>query len=169
MPVPPALIPASAADRPVIDRLMQLCLYDMASDRPFPIGPDGRYDYGFLDAFWDHPYLFQADGQIAGFALVIRHCPVTGTAPCWFMAEFFILRSFRRRALGQTMLQAILTRHPGRWHIANQTVNTAADAFWSRVIPSDGRTTRPVHFDGDDWIVRAFEAPSASLPRALRP
>jgi predicted acetyltransferase len=163
----PALIPATTGDRPVIDRLIQLYLYDMASDRPWPIGPDGRYAYDFLDAFWDEPYLFHADGQIAGFALVIRHCPITTTAPCWFMAEYFILRSFRRQSLGATMLQAILPRHPGRWHIANQTENASADAFWSRTIPSAGRIDRPIHFDGDDWTLRQFDAP-ATTPHRTR-
>jgi len=153
------LHPATPADRPAIERLIQLYLYDMASDRRFPLGDDGLYAYDLLDRFWQHPYLFRADDQIAGFALVIRDCPLTGASPCWFMAEFFVLRAFRRRALGQAMLAAILARHPGRWHIANQTANTGADAFWSHAIPPDGRTDRPVHFDGDDWIIRQFLAP----------
>jgi predicted acetyltransferase len=154
-----SLVPATPADRPVIDRLVQLYLYDMASDRPFPIGNDGRYAYDFLDRFWDIPYLFRAEEQIAGFALVIRDCPLTGASPCWFMAEFFILRAFRRRALGRTMLSAILARHPGHWHIANHTANDTADRFWSRTIPPQGRAERPLHFDGDDWTLRVFDAP----------
>ena len=28
----------------------------------------------------------------------ISHCPITGKAPCWFMAEFFVLRPYRRPA-----------------------------------------------------------------------
>jgi predicted acetyltransferase len=158
MPAAPALIPATADDRPVIDRLIQLYLYDMATDRPFPLGDEGRYAYDFLDRFWQHPYLFRDDGQIAGFALVIGDCPLTGTAPCWFMAEFFVLRAFRRRALGRAMVSAVLARHPGRWHIANQTANTGADAFWSRTIPPMDGGARPLRFDGDDWTLRAFTA-----------
>jgi len=156
----PTLIPASAADRPVIDRLIQLYLYDMASDRPFAICDDGRYAYDLLDRFWQHPYLFRADGQIAGFALVIDDCPITGTAPCWFMAEFFVLRSARRHGLGTSMLDASLARHAGRWHIATQLANTAADAFWSRAIPPGHHTRTPLRFDGEDWCLRQFDAPT---------
>jgi predicted acetyltransferase len=74
------------------------------------------------------------------------------------MAEFFVLRSFRRQALGRTMLAAILARHSGRWHIANQTANSGAAGFWSRAVPPRGSTVSPLRFDGDDWTLRAFTA-----------
>ena len=121
-----SLIRADTTDKPVIARLIQLYLYDMAAQEPFPIGADGAYAYDYLDRFWQHPYLFHLDGQIAGFALVIDHCPITQTAPCWFMAEYFVLRPYRQQALGRTMFHAILNHHSGRWHIATQSQDNAA-------------------------------------------
>lgn len=73
------------ADKTVIDRLMQLCLYDAASESPFPVGEDGRYAYDHLDAFWHRPYLIRVRGEIVGFALVIPDCPITGELKYWFM------------------------------------------------------------------------------------
>lgn len=152
------LRPASPSDRRIIDSLLQLYLTDMASDRPFAIGPDGKYEYGLMDAFWQHPYLFYVSNQIAGFALVISHCPITGKSPCWFMAEFFVMRGFRRQSIGSTMLHKVLLRHSGRWHIASQTVNSQADAFWAAAIGADSQDTLNVRFDDADWVVRPFES-----------
>ena len=45
------LIRASDDDKPVIARLIQLYLYDMATQTPFAIAANGLYDYGNLDAF----------------------------------------------------------------------------------------------------------------------
>ncbi len=154
-----SLIAATDSDRPVIARLMQLYLYDMAAQAPFAIGADGAYAYDFLDRFWQHPYLFHADGQIAGFALVIDHCPLTGRTPCWFMAEFFVLRPLRHRAVGRRMVQAILARQTGPWHVATQTQNQPGDAFWSDVLPTLGRREQGLQFDDADWTLRAFDSP----------
>lgn len=96
-----------------LDRLMQLYLYDMTDSMPFPVGSDGRFEYGFLDRFWRFPYLIYAGEEIAGFALVIDECPLTGRKPCWFMAEFFVLKAHRRKGTGHAALRAALALHPG--------------------------------------------------------
>ena len=153
-----SLVAANDGDKPVIARLIQLYLYDMAAQSPFAIGKDGTYAYDFLDRFWQHPYLFHQDGQLAGFALVTDSCPITQTSPCWFMAEFFVLRPFRQHGLGRSMFHAILARHPGRWHLAVQDQNLAAAAFWSRVTPGQGLTRIAARFDDADWTLSNFDA-----------
>lgn len=152
------LVAASAQDRPTIERLIQLYLYDMAADHSFPIGDNGEYEYGLLDQFWEHAYLFRTSNELSGFALVISRCPITGKLPCWFMAEFFVLRNYRRQSVGRAMLQAILARHKGPWHIASQIQNEGAGDFWSRSIPTEERSDFNTRFDDADWIVRSFVA-----------
>ncbi len=149
---------ATDSERPTIERLIQLYLYDMASEHPWPLEPDGRYAYDFLDRFWQHPYLLYADGDLAGFALVIRGCPITGRADCWFMAEFFVLRSYRRRGLGAEAARQAFGRHPGPWHVAVLQSNQPALAFWSRVLSVYHPIVTPTPFDGDDWLVHEFGA-----------
>jgi predicted acetyltransferase len=150
------VVGATDADRPIVERLIQLYLHDMTEFLPFPVGADGLYEYGYLDRFWQHPYLLRVSGEIAGFALVINECPVTGENPCWFMAEFFVLRAYRGRGQGKAAAQAIFAKHPGRWHLGVIDRNTAAAGFWRKVL-SDA-PSRPVHFDGEDWTVREFTA-----------
>lgn len=149
---------AADAERPTIERLIQLYLYDMASERPWPLDPDGRYAYDFLDRFWQHPYLLYANGELAGFALVVRGCPITGRADCWFIAEFFVLRPYRRHGLGREATQRLLALHLGDWHIATLQTNTQALAFWGRALAGNDPVTRLVDFDGDAWSVFVFDA-----------
>jgi predicted acetyltransferase len=161
MPIEDAfsLVRATVSDRSTIERLIQLYLYDMASDRPFPIEENGAYEYTLLDRFWEHVYLLRVSNEIAGFALVISNCPITNKAPCWFMAEFFVLRYHRRKSLARKAVQEILALHPGAWHVATQIQNTGADLFWSRVLPQAERKTFEARFDEADWLVRSFVVP----------
>ena len=152
------LVPAALDQQPAIANLIQLYLYDMTESMPFPVGPDGRFEYDFLDRFWRFPYLIYAGDEIAGFALVIDECPLTGRKPCWFMAEFFVLKAYRRAGVGQAALTAALALHPGGWHIAVPQVNAPARAFWSAALTDRKPAQRAITFDGDDWLLNEFAA-----------
>ena len=151
------LIVAGQSDRTTISNLIQLYLYDMASDVPFPVGDDGKYEYAMLGQFWEHPYLIKVDGELAGFALVISRCPITKTSHCWFMAEFFVLRPYRRRAIGKAVFEAVKARHPGLWHIATTRHNKTGESFWAKIIDETVYETIFSSFDGMEWIVRSFK------------
>ena len=150
------ITPAGDTQKPVIANLIQLYLYDMTESMPFPVGPDGRFEYDFFDRFWRFPYLIHADGELAGFGFVIDECPLTGREPCWFMAEFFVLKAYRHRGIGQAAMAAILARHPGDWHIAAPLANQPAQAFWGRALLPQTPSTRDLTFEGDDWRLNAF-------------
>lgn len=152
-----SVVPASQNDRSTVLNLLQLYLYDMASMQPFPLNSGGKYEYDLLDRFWDHPYLFYADKALAGFALVTSKCQITQKNPCWFMAEFFVLRPYRQKGLGKHVLSEILKNHAGLWHIANQKDNIVANTFWSRCLP-DAATPSAIRFDDCDWTLRSFTA-----------
>jgi predicted acetyltransferase len=51
------------------------------------------------------------------------------------MAEFFVLRKYRRQGLGRDAAQTIFRRLPGPWTVRQQLTNPAATAFWRRAIP----------------------------------
>ncbi|SMQ61524.1 Predicted acetyltransferase [Devosia lucknowensis] len=150
------LRPATPADKPTIASLVQLYLYDMTEFMPFPVGPDGLFEYCYLDRFWRSPYLIMSGDEIAGFALVVDECPLTSRAPCWFTAEFFVLKAYRKRGVGLAALELALKAHPGDWHIAVPHANLAAQGFWGRALASRTSSLRDIHFDGDDWALYAF-------------
>lgn len=149
---------AASTQKPVIANLIQLYLHDMTEFMPFPVGIDGRFEYDFLDRFWRYPYLIMARDEIVGFALVVDECPLTGRAPCWFMAEFFVLRAHRGRGTGQAAINLALLAHPGSWHIGVPRANTAAQAFWVKALQDRRPLSRYLQFDGDDWRLHAFDA-----------
>lgn len=152
------LVPGRPDQKPVIANLIQLYLHDMTEFMPFPVGPDGRYAYDVLDRFWRFPYLIMSGADIAGFALVIDECPLTGRAPCWFMAEFFVLKAYRGRGTGRSAIELALKTRPGQWHIAVPHANRSAQAFWSKALAPHQPVSRDIHFDGDDWRLHDFVA-----------
>ncbi|MBU1305653.1 MAG: GNAT family N-acetyltransferase [Alphaproteobacteria bacterium] len=152
-----SLLAARPDQKSTIANLIQLYLHDMTEFMPFPVSADGRFQYDFLDRFWQHPYLIMAGNEIAGFALVVDSCPLTGRKPCFFMAEFFILKAYRRRGVGAAALAEAISRHPGDWHIGVPLANIPALAFWGRALSRYTPEVGTIAFDGDDWRLHAFE------------
>ncbi len=164
---PVSILKAALKDRETIANLLQLYLYEMTADLPFPIGRDGRFDYDYLDRFWQHPYLIFCGADLAGFALIIDESPVTGEAGRFFVAEFFVLKAYRGQGVGAAVFHEIVGRHPGRWQVGVIEKNRGAAAFWQKATHRYRPTAHARAFDGEHWLVHDFEAeaPSAGDPR----
>jgi predicted acetyltransferase len=68
------------------------------------------------------------------------------------MAEFFVLRRYRRQGVGERAARAAFGRFPGPWEVRERAGNDAAIAFWRRVIHrhTAGRF-QEVTWAGDLW------------------
>jgi predicted acetyltransferase len=150
--------PALDDQKAIIANLIQLYLYDMTESMTFPVGPDGRFGYDFLDRFWQFPYLIHAGDEIAGFALVLDHCPLTDRRSCFFMAEFFVLRAHRHRGIGKAAVNDLIDRHPGDWHVGVPLQNRPALAFWGEVLRPRAPSVKELAFEGDFWRLHQLEA-----------
>lgn len=107
------ILKATQNEKPIIERLIQLYMYDMSENYPdWPIRPDGLWEYNLLDKFWQHPYLLYVGNNLVGFALVINRNPHTDEN-IWFMAEFFILKNQRGKGDTPKLLNEILKQHSG--------------------------------------------------------
>lgn len=151
-----ALDPASKPERPVLDNLMQLYIYDWSELRPLDVGDDGRFADYPLDAYWEdgwrHPLLLRVGGRLAGFALVSERSRLTGAPGVFDMAEFFVMRRFRRKGVGRAAASAAFDRFKGPWEIRQQDENTAATAFWrSAIARYTGGSYREVRWDDPAW------------------
>src|SRR5204862_2827993 len=84
---------ATIEERDVVARLLELYAHDFSERNGVDVRDDGTYGYRYLDAYWTepdrHPLLFRVDGRLAGLALVRTGPPID-------MAEFFVLRKYRR-------------------------------------------------------------------------
>jgi len=166
LPLQIALLPAAAADKPVLANLLQLYLYDFSEVDGTDVDDGGCFSYPYFDLYWTgaghYPFLIRAFSQLVGFALINRysrlHDPFDGHA----VAEFFILRKYRRRGVGRAAAVQIFDRFPGKWEVASIATNVPAQAFWRSTIDAytDGRY-HETWFQNARWRgpIQSFTAP----------
>lgn len=161
------VLPAAAAEASILANLLQLYAHDFSELLDVEIGADGKFTYHSLPLYWmeagRHPFLIRVDGKLAGFALVKKGSAFSGNENAWDLAEFFVLRGYRRRGVGTLAANQMWRRLPGSWEVRVMQLNVAAQRFWKQVI-SDfvGGEVPPVPFekDGENWM--AFSLDSAS-------
>ena len=151
------LSPATKAERPALENLLQLYIYDWSELRLLDVADDGRFPDYPLDAYWEdagrHPLLLRVDGRLAGFALVSEGSRLTGAPGVFDMAEFFVMRRFRRKGVGLAAASAAFDRFKGSWEIRQHDENAAATAFWRRTIDRYTRGNyRDVRWNDRAWI-----------------
>ena len=128
------MIEAELGDKAVLEQLLELYQYDFSEFDDHDVGADGLYRYRYIDNYWTepdrHPLLFRVDRKWAGFALVRAGAPHD-------MAEFFVMRKYRRSGVGTVLAREVFARFPGEWQVRQMTSNPAATAFWCQAIPVD--------------------------------
>jgi predicted acetyltransferase len=126
----------------IITNLIQLYKYDFSEfaevgSRYGEVGPDGRFTYEGLESFWREEGRFaltvEADGRLAGFILVNRWSALNRVLD-HSVAEFFVLRKFRRIGVGSHAARLLFERWPGRWEVAVARYNKPALSFWRKAI-----------------------------------
>ncbi|MBV8632648.1 MAG: GNAT family N-acetyltransferase [Silvibacterium sp.] len=155
------LIPATPEHEAVLDNLLQLYIYDFTDLLDLDPGADGRFSYPQLSLYWiepgRYPFLVLLDETPAGFVLV-------KTGSDWDvhdMAEFFILRRYRRHGMGTRIAHEVWRCLPGRWEVRVMEVNKAALHFWQYAVSSfTGLPAVPIRMeqDGVAWQVFSFES-----------
>ena len=96
------IVPIPADRQHVLFQLWQLYVYDFSEMDGGDVGEDGRYASSiYLGEYWRdprrHPYVVRVDGKLAGFVLVHRRERLADDPGVTRMAEFFIMRKYRRR------------------------------------------------------------------------
>lgn len=137
---------ATAADHALFTNLIELYLHDLSALFGIKVGADGRFGYDKLPLFWSAPdthfaYLIRSGGEIAGFALATRGSPASHDPTDLDLAEFFVLRSYRRCGVARRAAYLLWNRHPGRWIVRVSERNDGALRFWERVIREYTRGT----------------------------
>lgn len=159
------VIPAAMEQEPILANLLELYIHDFSEFLDLELGPDGRFGYKNLSRYWSqperHPFLVQLDGKLAGFVLVKRGSEISGNETVWDMAEFFVVRGYRRRGIGTEIAHQVWRRLPGPWEVRVMHSNRPAILFWERAVSAF--TGEPVHSiaveqDGKRWSVLSFES-----------
>ena len=159
------VIPARPEQEPILANLLELYAHDFSEFLDLEPGADGRFGYTCLPLYWSepgrHPFLFWVDGKLAGLTLVKRGAEVSGDETVWDVAEFFVLRGYRRCGIGTQVAHEVWRRFPGMWEVRVMESNIAARDFWAHSISTlTGEAIRPVRVekDGKWWTVFSFES-----------
>jgi predicted acetyltransferase len=133
------LTEASEPDGPMLERLMQLYAHDFSEFIDLDVGEDGCFAGGAPVAScwvepWRHAYVIRAGGRIAGFAILDERSHLTGDPDVADVAEFFVMRKYRRKGVGSKAATLAFSCFPRRWEVRQNPANPAATAFWRRII-----------------------------------
>lgn len=135
----------------IIKHLMQFYLYDFTEFLNIPLAEDGRFPpYPDLAEYWSSgdaklPFVFRRDDVPTGFALIDH---MEDSSECdFYMAEFFVLRPFRRDGIGTYAAQQLFRMMPGRWKVTQVKSNVPAQLFWRKTVDSftDGNYKERTH------------------------
>ncbi|MFA9558593.1 GNAT family N-acetyltransferase [Evansella sp. AB-rgal1] len=128
---------ATVEEKATIGNMMQFYFYDFSGFINIDVEENGFFaKYDYIDSYWEeesrYPYLIEIDGKYAGFALV-RFIEEEDRS-YFSIAEFFIMKKYRRSGLGKEVASAIFDTHRGQWEVFQIVPNKAAQEFWVKVI-----------------------------------
>jgi predicted acetyltransferase len=159
------LIPAERDEESILANLLELYIHDFSEFNNCEIGGNGRFGYGSLPLYWSepdrHPFLVRTNGKLAGLVLVTRWPSISGDWPVWDMAEFFILRGYRRCGIGTSVAHQVWKTLPGRWEVRVMESNAPAQHFWAQAVSTFmGEAVNPVHVErgGQCWRLFSFQS-----------
>jgi predicted acetyltransferase len=135
------LKPLAEGERPLLQRLFELYLYDFSELEHADVDEEGWFvpsARDWLARYWTEPgkhaLLLRVGGRPAGLALVDESSPIAGSGDRRFLGAFFVARAYRRRGLGAAAARSVFDHFPGRWQVLQIRANLPAQRFWRRVI-----------------------------------
>jgi len=131
------LIFASDQDRIVINNLMQFYMYDFSEYLGFDVEEDGLFkEYPNLGDFWTETgdkvaYIVKKGEKYVGFVLVKT---MDSQRNHFSIAEFFIMKKYRREGIGKAVAQELFSLYEGQWEVHQRENNKPAQKFWRKII-----------------------------------
>ena len=134
--------------------LYELYEHDFSEYTHADVGESGMYtDDSFLTDYWREPkwssFLVRVDRKLAGFAWALKttlfspddaEFQLLSQSGLWqpgahvLMEEFFVMRKYRRKGIGEYVAHYLFDHIPGVWEVSEMVENTPAQAFWRKVI-----------------------------------
>src|SRR6184192_14044 len=130
---------ATPRDAPLLSNLMELYLHDLSEVFPIQLGADGRFGYEKLPLYWSEPgnrfpFLIRCGTRVVGFALATRGSPASDDPDDFDVAEFFVVRQYRRSGVGRRATFLLWNRLSGHWIVRVSEGNRRALPFWAAII-----------------------------------
>ena len=100
-----------------------------------------------------------ADNALAGFVLVNEYYYISKGAKT--IAEFFVLKKYRRQGIGEEAAKQVFNLFPGRWEIGELRGNKNAQSFWRKIIGDYTKGNyKEIELDNERWHgpIQTFDA-----------
>lgn len=124
---------ASLEQKPILGKLLQIYLEELSA-----INVRENKDYKYFDLYWEEtertPFIINTDNKIAGFVLVNTHTNIPENRGAKAIAEFFILKKYRRKGFGKGAAFQIFDMFSCKWEVAVPKNHRDSQKFWRRVI-----------------------------------
>lgn len=132
------LEPILIEQKSVFVQMMELYSYDFSEFSDDDINDYGYFGYPRIDDYWNeagrYPFFIRVDGKLAGLVLIRSCCEYTFLPDPHSIAEFFVMKKYRRRGVGRTAAEMVFDRFPGCWEVSQWGNNLPARRFWKQVI-----------------------------------
>ena len=132
------LLSAKEAHRGILRQLCEFYCYDFSEYTDADVDLAGHFHYRYLDHYWTekgrYAFLILVDEHYAGFVMVNNVVHQITKDEGQALAEFFILRKYRRKGIGKQIAHQVFDKYPGKWEVAQELKNTISIAFWDQVI-----------------------------------
>ena len=136
----------------VLHHLLQLYLYEFTEYCPDDVNDEGVFEYKYFDAYWEEPdrtpFFVRVNGTLAGFVLVNTHTYSYPEGEAHAIAEFFVMKQYRRKGVGKAAAFAVFDLFPGKWEVFETNTNVPAQQFWKSVISA---------YTADDYAVTMLD------------
>ena len=130
--------PIPMEQKPVFIRMMELYRYDFSEFSGDDISEYGYFGYPYIDAYWRekgrYPFFIRVGGKLAGLALIRSCSEYNDLSDPHHIAEFFVMKKYRRQGVGKAAAAKIFDTFPGGWEISYWKNNLPAQAFWKQVV-----------------------------------
>lgn len=133
------LIKASKEEhKEIIKNLMQFYIYDFSEFVKCDVEENGLFEaYPHLEDYWrevNHrfPYVIKQDNKYVGFVFV--RFMESEKRKYFSIAEFFIMKKYRKEGIGKAVAKQIFHLHKGEWEVYQLESNKPAQIFWNKVI-----------------------------------
>ena len=132
------VVEVEESQKSILRQLIELYEYDFSEFNDADLNEHGFYGYKYFDHYWTEEkrqaYFVKVDGQYAGFVLVNGHCYIVQDDNTRSISEFFIMRKYRRKGIGERVANLVFDKHAGKWEVLQHGNNAASQLFWRNTI-----------------------------------
>lgn len=129
---------AAIDQKSILRNLLELYNYDFTEFDPDDVDEHGLYGYKYLDHYWTeenrYPFLIKVNNNLAGFVLVRRIGTNSSDNNIYSIAEFFVMKKYRKAGVGKRVANMVFNTFQGEWKVSQIENNIPAQRFWRNVI-----------------------------------